>query len=335
MAMAYNGFVALGKETTWGTPVARTDFLRFLSFDFQHNPGVMPLENSQNRYTNGAVFANYQLGFSGRFEARVGALGPFFRSMFSVDPVTTTPVGATLARLHTFTPSPEGNTPVLKPYTLEARYGTANVSDVGSGGIVNELTIAWDNNMVAADVSGVCKKPQTAAPTALGTYTPDRPLMYHNLAITPDTFFGNGTDPKGVRSGSIQFVDEAAVNFNSQDRFMEKPERGRLRANLQFTMTFEDHRDMKRFWDDAGVDTEPTDTDAPERAINLTWTGAEIESGHNYEMGFDFTKVIMQPPQKPQTAGEQIIQTVGLTASYDSSLNRLFQAHLKNTVTAY
>src|SRR5688572_1304711 len=127
MAMAFNGFVALGKESTWGTAVARTQFLRFLNFDFQHNANVTPLEHSQSRYMHGAMFANYDFKFQGRFEARPDALGEFFRSMFSIEPVTTTPVGATDARLHEWIPSVQGQTPVIKPYTMEARYGTANV----------------------------------------------------------------------------------------------------------------------------------------------------------------------------------------------------------------
>jgi hypothetical protein len=333
MSMAYNGFVGLGKETAWGTSVSRATFLRFMSFEFQHNPNITPLEHSQSRYMHGSMFANYDFKFAGRFESRPDALGEFFRSMFSVEPVSTNP--GTLAYNHVFTPSPEGTTPILAPYTVESRFGTANVAEVGSGGLVNEMTVAWDNNMVFIDVAGMCRKPSTGAPTALGSYAPSRPFMYHQLELTPNTFFGDGTNAKGVRSGSIQFVDETTQEWASQDRFFERPERGRLRANVQLQMVFDDLRDMRRHWDDAGVTTEPVAVDAPERALNFKWVGSEIEAGQNYEMEFDFTKMVMQPPQKPQSAGEQILQTVVLTASYDEGASKFMTARLKNTVDAY
>lgn len=334
MAMAFNGFIGLGKETDWGTEVARTSFLRFLSFDFQHNPNLTPLRHSQSRYQHGAMFANYDYKFSGKFEARPDALGEYFRSIFSVEPVTTNP--GTLAYEHHYIPSPEGSTPILAPYTQEARFGTAGVSEVGTGGLPTELAVTWDNNLVTVDVAGISKEPIALdTPTASPSYAGSNPLMFHQLSLTPDTFFGDGTDPHCVRGGSIQIQDTTTEDWCNQERFLEPPERGALNVQVQLQMTFKDMRDCRRYWSENGTDDSPTASRAPERALSLQWSGDEIEPGHNFEMGFDFTKLVMQPPQKPMQSGNQILQTVVLNASYDEGASKLMDAHLKNTVASY
>lgn len=332
MAMAYNGFVALGKESTWGTEVARTQFIRFLQAQFTDNPGWTMPPHSQSRYEHSAYPGPYESMLSATMECRSDAVGEILRSLFWADPVTTNP--GTLAYEHTYTPPDQGTTPVVKPYSAELRYGTANIAQLGVGGFVDGATFQWDDRMVTTAIEMPCKSPKEVSPTAAPSYASVAPFLFQNITLTVDP--DGAPTSRTIRGGSLQISNNSVKDRSSGSRFIEPPEAGAFQAQLQFSQKMTNLQDLKDLWSDDGTASEPEDfCEAFTRHVRLTFNGCEIEPGQNHELEFDLPAVMVAQPSYPLSGRDEIVESLTLQALYDDATSKVLSARLKNTTTSY
>lgn len=278
MAMSYNGFIALGKETAWASRVARTRFMRFLQAEFVNNPNWVVSNHSQSRYTHGAYPGMYEHVLRATVEARADTLGEILRSLFWVEPVTTHP--GTLAYEHLFIPPDSETTPTIKSYTPELRYGTANISEVGAGGWIDTATFAWDDAMLTVAFEMPSHSPSLDTPTASPSFSDVAPFMFHQLTmifVDPDDETNNIEVP--IRNGSLAINNNATKNRPSGSRFLEAPEAGAFTATLQFSRKMTDLQDLKDMWSaDGDLDEiDPNFCEAKQRHVRFLWEGCLIE----------------------------------------------------------
>lgn len=77
MAMNFNGHIALGREATYGTPVAPTDYARFQTARVEVRQGEAILDNSGNRSEEAAVFTTLSVRPQATIEVRPDDIGLF------------------------------------------------------------------------------------------------------------------------------------------------------------------------------------------------------------------------------------------------------------------
>lgn len=199
--------IGLGKEVTYGTAVAATEYLRFTSEGLSEEIEQLTSEAIQGVFDEGPSFEGLH-NISGDVSGEVypNAIGHLLRSAFGA-PVTT--LVAAGVYQHVFTPvqSNFSNVCALPPYTFEINRDLAQAFQY-AGSVVNELSFSFgtDNKIMQYTAAIIAKKLALIAKT-VPSLEATKPFLWHQSTVTLD-----GTLNKDVSTA------EFGINNNLEGR---------------------------------------------------------------------------------------------------------------------
>lgn len=194
MASGIFSFIGLGKESVWGTPVASTDYLQFISESLTHEIEQL-MEAELRGYPDEAPSYEGLNTVRGdiTFAVRPATIGHILRSALGAP--TTTGTGP---YTHVFTPATANFSTVcaLPPYTIEVHRDLAS-SFQYVGCVVNELTIEQGvgQKVMRATAAILGKSVATITPTTRTLEALD-PFLWKNAAVT---ISGSAVTPESFR----------------------------------------------------------------------------------------------------------------------------------------
>lgn len=203
------GHVGLGKEVTWGTAVAASDYLRFLSEGINEEIEQVISESLSAVVDEGASFEGlHSIAGDLSFEVYPSAVGHLLRSAFGA-PVTTAIDAPNNVYSHVFTPvqSNFSNDCALPPYTLEVHRDLESAFQY-AGCVVNDLTFSFgtDTKIMQGTAAIIAKKLALIAKTTPSLDTTN-PFLWHQATITINE----------VTNADVQTLD-FGVNNNLEGR---------------------------------------------------------------------------------------------------------------------
>jgi len=324
MAIGQLSHLGIGKETTWGTPVTVTDYLKFtsetlaLAIEELVSTSLSAKRDEPDSYEGlGSVSGDIVC------EVHPNTIGLILNSWFGS--VTTTqpePTAAPSVYQHVFTPT---NTPfstdcILPPYTIEIhrdldkafQYSgcVANVLSFtfGVGAKILSLTSTW----ISKDVSLITK--------TTPSYDATEPFLWNTGVISI-----GGTTYKLVETLTFT-LENGLVGIPLLDgtKRIAKIVGDAFRfGTISPTFHVEDTSKFSNF---VNWTTE---------AWNLKFEGAEIEGGYKWTIEFDFPKVLYTA--YPVNVGGPGRLTVGASGKlkYDATAGYLAKVTLINTKSSY
>jgi len=311
MATGIQGYIGIGKEVTWGTPVASTVFVSATESISEERGRLREAMTFGTRSTLPAIEGRTRIsGSISGLHARPGALGHLLRAAVGV-PVTSG-VGP---YVHVFTPTTDkfSAEAALPPYSVTVERGS--LRHRYAGGQVTQLTLRQpaddaltvDAEFLFQDVSDVA----SAETVALET---NPRFIFRDLAITKDAVafpyvedltltIANSLSGEEVLNGTREI---AATDFDDK-----------LTVTLAMTLTF---RDASTYADFRAATT---------AAYALTWT-----SGANV-LAVDLPKVQIDSWGAPISGPGRLTVDVTATAEFDSVAGYEAEITLTNTTTSY
>ena len=244
------GHLGIGKETTWGTAVAATDYIEAMSESL-----ATEIERFDTRNIVGGIYeADDSAGVRRHagdlvFAANPGNLGPFLLGAFGVNSVTELAVGALFENHFTQTGVLTGSLNPLPSYTAEIfRPGGVDISSsfVYSGLQFNTLQIAVSPNQDVRITAGAIGKAQTFITKTTPTF-PNSPLQ-------PFTFDTASVSIAGVAVTRVEALTfdynnnlEGIPTLNNDTEIAKIRRNGPATTEISGTLEFEDHTDFNRF----------------------------------------------------------------------------------------
>lgn len=179
--------IGIGKEVTYGTAVAATDYLRFASEGLSEEIEQIISENIMGVFDEGPSFEGLH-NISGDISGDVypNAIGHLLRSAFGA-PVTTSPTAGVYQ--HVFTPvqSNFSNVCALPPYTIEINRDLVQAFQY-AGAVVNDLNFSFgtDNKIMKFTSAIIAKKLSLIAKT-VPSLEATNPFLWHQATVTLDS----------------------------------------------------------------------------------------------------------------------------------------------------
>jgi hypothetical protein len=320
MALGMNGFIGIGKETTWGTPVSSSDFLKFSSESLEHT--IEQLREDEIRGVRAAP-PDYEGVWGVRgdivFPVRPTTIGHFLRSALGA-PNTS---GAGSNYTHTFLPSSSAFSAdcYLPPYTIEVYRDMGAQAFQYAGCVVNELTFEFgiSSKIVKCTASIIGKTAAAVAKSGTLSWEAYDPFLWHQISAT-------------LAGSSITTLENATVKItNNVEAFaalsgsgVKTPARilpaGWFETTVNLVFNVADFVEYNRF----------LSTQSTEVALTL-----DILKDANTELKFEFNKV--RYTAFPLGISGPGRLTVGISANckYDSALGGEVKATLKNNKASY
>lgn len=213
-AQGHLGFFGMGKEATWGTPVAITDYMELMSENVSTGIDRFPTRNifhgfhepddyAGARRTTGSVVA----------AAHPVSLGHLLKAAFNTISQTVVLSGA-LWQLH-FTGTKSGFAAGVprQPYTLEVNRDISSGSHIYAGALLNRLTLAVAPNQdLRATAEWIAKTRTMSAAT-----TPSLPA--------------SSTDPFTFDTASVQIAGAASARMEAFQMVIDNQLEGILALN--------------------------------------------------------------------------------------------------------
>lgn len=316
--------VGLGKETTWGTAVVATEYLRFLSEGI--NEEIEQIISEQL----GAI-VDEAPSFEGLhtvegdldFEAYPNALGHLLRSALGA-PVTTQPdgVGNPTVFQHVFTPvqSNFSNICALPPYTLEVHRDLEQAFQY-AGAVVNDLTMSFgtDDKIMKGTASIIAKKLALIAKTTPSLETTE-PFLWNQATVTIS----------GAANSDVQTLEfgvnnslEGRATLDGTKEVSRISRTGKRTFPISFTFDLKDLTEFNRFRSQSEV------------AAKIELIGVLISGTYNYKLTIDVPKLRYTAFPINVGGAEAITAQVEGAAKYDSASAFAMKVTLINTKTAY
>lgn len=316
--------VGLGKENTFGTPVAATDYLHFVSEGLSEE-----IEQVISEQINGTV--DEAPSFEGQhtisgdvgFDVYPNVLGHILRSALGA-PTTTQPDATNNPSVyqHVFTPSqnPFSDVSALPPYTFEVHRDLEQAFQY-AGTVVNDLTLSFgtDNKIMKGSASVIAKALALITNTTPSFETTD-PFMWNQATISIN----------GAQNNDLQTL-ELSVNNSLEGRGTLNGTRevSRIRRTgkrvFPLSLTF-DLVDLSEF------NSFKNQSEVP---ATIELTGATISGTYNYKLTIDIPKLRYTAfPINVGGAGEVTAQVSG-SAKYDPSSAYGMRVTLVNTKSSY
>jgi hypothetical protein len=316
--------VGLGKEATWGTAVAATDFLQFVSEGL--NEEIEQVISAAQR-----GIADEPPSFEGMhniagdlsFEVYPNILGHILRAAFGA-PVTTQPdaVNNPTVYQHVFTPAQDNfsNVCALPPYTLEVHRDLEQAFQY-AGAVVNDLSLTFggDQKIMQGSAAVIAKALALIAKTTPSFETTD-PFRWFQSTITIN----------GAVNADIQNLD-FGVNNNLEGRatLNGTKEISRIKRNgyrtfpVNFTFDLTSLDEYNRFRSQNEV------------AASIDLVGALISGTYNYKLTIDVPKLRYTTFPINVGGAEQITAQANGVAKYDPVSAYGMKVTLVNTQSSY
>ncbi|WP_141434384.1 phage tail tube protein [Bacillus sp. 03113] len=312
--------VGIGKETTWGTPVAASDYIKFASEGFTEE-----IEQVMSETMNGTVDegASYEGGRTVAgdlsFDVYPNIVGHLLRSAFGA-PVTTMLEAGVYQ--HVFTPVQANfsNVCALPPYTFEVHRDFEQAFQY-IGAVVNELTFSFgtDSKIMQGSAAVIAKKLEMIAKTT-PSFETTNPFLWHQAAITID----------GVDNDDLQTL-EFGINNNLEGRATLDGTKevsrilrnGKRAFTVSFTFDLKDLAEYNRFRSQSEV------------ASKIELTGSAIGGSNNFKITIDIPKLRYTAFPINVGGAETITAQVEGTAKYDAASANAMKITLINTKSSY
>ncbi len=311
-------YVALGKESTYGTSVAATRYIDAeANINPDHNWIISPSIGSR-------ADKKKQLGFYrakgniGDFEVEPENIGELLHGVFGS--VSSAQQGSTVAYLHTFTPAD-----TLPSYT--ARLGVEQTQRILPGCLIEALTLKFEAGK-AVRVTAEILSGFPEAKAAIGTPTLSELNAFTMFDSNSVLTIGGSSKRSLVYALEVTIKNNIPFDKGALDgRTFSVKRYGKREITGKISMFFDDTTEYDRFI--AGTD------------FNLvnTAVGPNISGIYNYQLDLDLRKCVYLkdtvPAIKPQN--EALVIDAPFKAFYDSTggFNAEGKATLQNTITSY
>lgn len=316
--------VGLGKETTWGTAVAATDYIRFASEGFNEEIEQIIAETLNGTVDEAGSYEGARtVAGDLSFDVYPNIVGHLLRSAFGA-PVTTQPdaVGNPTVYQHVFTPVQNNfsNDCALPPYTFEVHRDLEQAFQY-AGAVVNDLTFSFgtDSKIMQGTAAVIAKKLALITKTT-PSFDTTNPFLWNQATITI----------AGATNNYLQTL-EFGVNNNLEGRFTLNATRevsrilrnGKRAFPISFTFDLKDMAEYNRFRSQAEV------------AAKIELVGASISGAYNHKMIIDIPKLRYTAfPINVGGAAEITAQVQGV-AKYDSVAAHAMKITVINTKSTY
>jgi hypothetical protein len=269
--------VGLGKETTFGTPVAATDYIRFASESLNEtieqvkSDGIMAVFDEMPQL-EGAHTVDGDISF----DVYPNIVGHLLRSAFGA-PTTTAVAGSTGAYTHVFTPIQTNFAAncALPPYTFEVNRDIGQAFQY-TGAVVNELTLNFgsDKKIMQGQASVIAKALALITKTT-PTFDAQDPFTWNQAVITL-----NGTTNTNVSTIEFGIKNELeAKDVLDGTRFVGRIVRnGRRSFPIKYTLELADQTEYALFRAQNEV------------ALKIELTGGIAAGTANYKLTIDVPK---------------------------------------------
>ena len=322
MAEGRLAHIGIGKETTWGTPVAAEDYVRFVSESLVEE--TEELTGESIRATRDHPDSKQGLiSVAGDIELEVypGTIGYFLRSIFG-DP-TSQLVGASNAYQHEFIPSdtPFSDDCAGWPYTFEV-YRDLDQADQYAGCVVNTLSFSFGvGQKILRATASIIGKQMTKISKTTPSFADEDVFTWDQATIQI-----GGAQNNNLESLELSFeAGLAGVPLLNGTKRVAKVLPDGFRTGSG-TLTFgvvDDHTEYDKY---IGWTTQ---------AMQIKFEGALIEGSYKYTLQFDFPKVLYRSyPINVSGSGRL---TVGADVKFerDPSQGYMVKVTLINTKSDY
>lgn len=317
------GHIGLGKEATFGTAVAASDYVRFASESLNQT-----IEQVKTDTLNGVVDESpYYEGMHTitgdiQFDAYPNTVGYFLRSALGAP--TSTQQGATTAYQHVFTPSQANfaTNCALPSYSIEVNrdLGSANAFQY-VGCVANELdfTFGVDKKILNCKSSFLAKSVTNISKTTPTFDTSD--VFTWNMATVTLNSVAN-TNISSVEIGVKNSLD-ARPTLDGTRTINRIIRNGKRTFPIKLTVELQDLTEYNLF------------TAQNEVPLQIKLTGATIASTYNYTFQVDINKFHFNAFPINVSGAGVITAVIDGWAEYDPSVSYAAKFTLMNTKTAY
>jgi len=325
MAEGRLAHIGIGKETTWGSAVAASDYLRFVSESLVEETEEVTQEVIRaTRDAPDSIQGVITVGGDIELEVYPGTIGHLLRSIFG-DPTTTQPdgVGAPNTYQHVFVPSdtPFSDDCAGWPYTLEV-YRDLDQADQYAGCVVNALRFSFGvgQKILRATASIIGKEMAKIAKTS-PSFAAEKPFQWNQATIQIGGAANNSLE-------SLELSFEAGLSgiplLDGTKRVAKIIADGFRTGTLSGTFgVVDDHTEYDKY---IGWTTQ---------AWQIKFEGDLIEGTYKYTLQFEFPKVLYRT--FPINVGGPGRLTVGFEAKLerDETSGYMAQVTLINKQTSY
>jgi hypothetical protein len=313
--------VGLGKESTFGTAAAATDYVRFASETITET-----IEQVKSEIMNGVVDESsyfegaHTVAGDITFDAYPNGIGNFLRSSIGV-PVSTK-VGASTAYQHVFTPSQANFAPncALPPYTLEINRDLGTAWQY-TGSVANELdfTFGVDKKVLNCKAAFLAKSATTIAKT-IPSYDVQEPFTWNMATVTLNS--AANANISSVEIGVKNSLD-ARPTLDGTRNINRILRNGKRTFPIKLTVELQDLTEYNLFI---------AQNEVP---LQIKLVGALIETGYNFTFQVDVSKFHFNAFPINVSGAGVITAVLDGWAEYDPSVSYAAKFTLINTKTAY
>ncbi|MFC4768742.1 phage tail tube protein [Effusibacillus consociatus] len=316
--------VGLGKETTWGTAVAATDYLKFVSESLTEEIEQVISEALDAKFDEGASFEGlHTISGDVSFDVYPNVLGHILRMAWGA-PVTTQPdaVGNPTVYQHVFTPVQTNfsNVCALPPYTFEVHRDLENAFQY-AGAVANSLMFSFgtDTKIMQAVMNVIAKKLALIAKTT-PSFETTNPFLWHQATVTINA--AANSDVQTLEFG-IENNMEGRATLDGTKEINRIWRNGKRSFPVNFTFDPKDLTEYNRFRNQNEV------------TAKIELVGALISGTYNYKLTIDIPKLRYTTfPINAGGAGAITAQVNG-AAKYDATAAHAMKVTLINTKNTY
>lgn len=316
----HNGWVGVGRETTWGTRVAPTVFQRVTEESMKLNQSMTPLPvlgmTSAFRKVNSRRFIDGGFKFLGGYN---GMLGVLLKD--AIGSVSSSQVAATSAYDHTFTPA--NALPVGLSVQVSRDAGNIGTAYDYEGCMVESLTLRQGNESameIEVAFQGEDESKQSEATDSFAT-------LYQIQYDQMNVMTVNGVT-QNIREFELTISNDLATDRgNLGSRLRNGIGRGGGPREITGSMLIEF---------DAATEYDLF-RDLTEHEIVMGWTGAAdaIESGYTYDLDITMSQCYLEgPPDIGMKDGGPLMLPVDFRAFATTAGNDEISVVLRNTDTS-
>lgn len=322
MAIGARGHLGIGKETTWGTGVASSRYLPFITEGLTTNieqiisGAQKAIIDEPESYTG----LHTQTGDIA-LEVHPVSIGDILQSALNAPSSGVYDTGP-LAYQHEFTPRQDDfatNCPVV-PYTLEIYRDNGNAFQY-KGAVVNTLNLSFGvGEKILKATAGVIAKELASITKTSPSFETENPFTWDQAVVKIATVTNNDLESFTINLDNKLVGIPTLNNTNIISRIYRD---GPRTIDLSMVFDFVDQTQFDIFI--AGT----------EQAFEITFTGAQIETGHYYTIKIDLPKV--RYTAYPINIGGPGRITCGVSgkAKYDTASGYAMKITLINKETGY
>jgi hypothetical protein len=314
--------VGLGKETTWGTPVAATEYLKFVSEGISEEIEQLVQESIGEIVDEGATFEGlHTISGDVSFDAYPNVLGHILRATLGA-PVTTAIDGPNNVYQHVFTPvqSNFSNVCALPPYTFEVHRDLENAFQY-AGAVVNELKLNFgtDDKIMQGTASIIAKKLAMIAKTT-PSFETTNPFLWSQVTIT---LAGSANTDVSTLELSVNNALEGRATLDGTTDISRIWRSGKRSFDFGLTFDLKDLTEFNRFKSQSEV------------AAKIEFLGPVINASNKFKLTIDIPKFRYTAFPINVGGAEAITAQVNATAKYDAAIGAPIKITLVNTKQSY